>query len=462
MELVSCILKFPACITPLNAPKTWILVSTVVVLFLGIIRITRWCKHAYRDALLAYLLISTNLITISYGIDGYLIGAIGIALWYTQCTRYRKKTILDPILVTLFILCTCTPSFFEAIGVATYLGKWELRAQPFPLFLIWLKQGIELLSWEYRDFSLELHAEEPNSWQLKIKNCVDNCIYYIAFGCMYLLSKVPFCVMYAISSVLAVFLFYIVGYRRKVVHQNIKDSFPDKSKIECFEIERTYYVHMCDLFMESLKYFSISEKEMRKRMVYKNLEQARLSLKNGKTIGLYMGHYANWEWVSSLPLVVGDISQCCQLYHPLQNLIFDRLIGYTRERWGGVNIPANESIRHIIKLNKPLVIGFIADQVPLSNSIHYWTRFLHHENTPVFTGAERLMKKLDMDVYYLDVRRVKRGYYEAEFKLITTTPKECAEFQLTEDYTRMLEQTINEAPPYWLWSHNRWKRNREY
>ena len=110
---------------------------------------------------------------------------------------------------------------------------------------------------------------------------------------------------------------------------------------------------------------------------------------------------------------------------------------------------------------KPLVIGFIADQVPLWQNIHYWTRFLNHEDTPIFTGAERLMKKLDMDVYYLDVRRVKRGYYEAEFKLISSTPKECEEFYLTEQYTRMLEQSINEAPPYWLWSHKRWKRTRE-
>ena len=396
--------------------------------------------------------------------DGYLIGAVGVALWYTQCTRYRKKTVIDPILAVLFVLCCCIPSLTWIKEITPNAYIFGVKITHLPLLLIWLKQSIELLSWEYRDFSLELHAEEPNGWQLKIKRCVDNSIYYIAFGCVYALSKIPFCIMYVISTIISAFLFHIIGYRRKVVHNNIKDSFPEKSKIERFKIERLYYVHLCDLFVESIKYFSISETSMRKRLVYTNGEVMKNSLRKGKIVGLYLGHFCNWEWISSMPLLVGELGQCSQLYHPLQNMIFDRLVAYTRERWGGINIPASESIRHIIKLKqqgKLLVIGFIADQVPLTNSIHYWTNFLNHKDTPVFTGAERLMKKLDMDVYYVDVRKVKRGYYEITFKLITSTPKDCPDFQITEKYTQLLEKTIRENPPYWLWSHNRWKRTRE-
>ena len=463
IAMVSCILNFPSCIIPRNSTKSFVWIPILAVLIMGLIRVTRWCKHAYRDALLAYLLISANIITLSCGMEGYLIGAVGVAIWYTQSTRYRTKTIIDPILAILFLLCCCIPSlpWIKEITPNAYISG--VRITHLPLLLIWLKQSIELLSWEYRDFSLELHAEEPNKWQLIIKKYLDNGIYCIAFVFIYVLSKIPFCVMYVISTIISTFLFHIIGYRRKVVHNNIKDSFPEKSKIERFKIERMYYVHLCDLFIESIKYFSISETSMRKRLVYTNGEVMKDSLRRGKMVGLYLGHFCNWEWISSMPLLVGELGQCSQLYHPLQNMIFDRLVAYTRERWGGVNIPASESIRHIIKLKqqgKPLVIGFIADQVPMTNSIHYWTNFLNHKDTPVFTGAERLMKKLDMDVYYVDVHKVKRGYYEITFKLITSTPKEYPDFQITEEYTQLLEKNIREEPPYWLWSHNRWKRTR--
>jgi KDO2-lipid IV(A) lauroyltransferase len=113
------------------------------------------------------------------------------------------------------------------------------------------------------------------------------------------------------------------------------------------------------------------------------------------------------------------------------------------------------------QLGKPILIGFIADQTPVYDNIHYWTSFLNHPETPVFTGAEKIMQKFDMDVYYLDVRRIRRGHYVAEYKLITTEPKTYQEFELTEIYTKLMEHTINRAPAYWLWSHNRWKRTKE-
>lgn len=292
-----------------------------------------------------------------------------------------------------------------------------------------------------------------------------NIAYYILFAVWYAISCLPMWVLYGVSTFLSIILFYVIRYRRNVVHQNIKASYPEISSKRRWMIERHFYLHFCDLFMESIKYFSISEKNIRKRMRFKGVELLEQSAKNGKSCGVFLGHYANWEWISSMPLWIDpSVCLCTQLYHPLENPVIDRLLTYTRQRWGGVNISVYESVRQMMKYmneGKPILVGFIADQVPFWNNIHYWSNFLNHPETPIFTGPERLMKKLNMDVYYLDVQRVSRGHYIAEYKLITTTPKEHKEFEITEIYTRMLEATINRAPAYWLWSHNRWKRSKK-
>ena len=288
--------------------------------------------------------------------------------------------------------------------------------------------------------------------------------YNILFGIWYVISLLPLRVLYVFSTILSTILFYIVRYRRKIVHKNMKEAYPDISPKRLWLLERHFYVHFCDLFMESVKYISMSEKETRKRMRFIGIEQPIESCKEGYNVGLYLGHYGNWEWISSMPLWISpEIGKCTQLYHPLENKVFDNLIGYTRERFGGTNIPMQQSIRHFAKYRaegKPVLLGFIADQVPVWINIHYWTTFLNHPDTPIFTGPEKMMKKFNMHVYYLDVRRVKRGYYTAEFKLMTRNPNECEEFYLTEQYTRMLNETINSAPSFWLWSHNRWKRTK--
>lgn len=263
---------------------------------------------------------------------------------------------------------------------------------------------------------------------------------------------------------MSVLLFYVIRYRRRLVHQNIKDTFPQLSHDERRRIERRFYSHFCDILVESVMYFSISEEDMRRRMKFINAEQLHESARKGKSCGVYLGHYANWEWVSSLPLWLdGNIITSAQLYHPLENKTFDRIMGYTRSRFGAHNIPVNESLRHMVRYRKEgrqIVVGFIADQVPMWNNIHLWMPFLNHPETPVFTGSERMIRKLNMDVYYLDVRQKRRGYYEAEFKLMTDDPNSHPEFWITEQYNRLLEQTIYSAPALWLWSHNRWKRTK--
>lgn len=299
----------------------------------------------------------------------------------------------------------------------------------------------------------------------KIKDILSSIAYWLSFAVWYSLSLLPFWFHYLFSDLVFLLLFYVIRYRRKVVHQNLTASYPDKTAKEILKIERQFYQHFCDIFIESLKYISMSRKTIMHRMEFRGIDLIDESCRNGRSCGIFLGHYANWEWISSLPLWVNpEYTLCTQLYHPLENKVFDRLISYTRQRLGGRNIPVNESVRHFVtyrKAGRPIVIGFIADQVPFWNNIHYWAKFLNHPETPVFTGAERLMKKFDMDVYYLDVQRVKRGHYVAEFKLLTTTPTAVPDYDLTEQYTRMLESTINRAPAYWLWSHKRWKRTKQ-
>lgn len=295
-------------------------------------------------------------------------------------------------------------------------------------------------------------------------NIMHEIAYRILFCLWYAVSILPLRMHYITSSIIAVLLFHVIRYRRKLVHKNMRDAFPEMTERQLRKEEYRFYQHFCDIFIESLKYFSISKEEMRRRMRFIGVEQIKDSFRKGRSCGVFLGHYANWEWVSSLPLwIERDLGLCTQLYHPLENKVFDRLVGYTRQRFGGRNIPMNESLRHLIKYKKdgtPVVLGFIADQVPFWNNIHYWTNFLNHPDTPVFTGPEKLMKKLDMDVFYMDVRQVRRGYYEAEFIPITTTPNDYKDYDLTETYTHMLEETISKAPAYWLWTHNRWKRTK--
>lgn len=297
----------------------------------------------------------------------------------------------------------------------------------------------------------------------KLERIDQKVLYGILFGGWNLFSRLPFFIHYLISDVMFLLVYYVVRYRRNVVRKNLKNSFPEKSRQELRAIERKFYLHFCDIMVESVKYFSVSPTSIKRHLQFKGLDLIERSCRNGKSCAVYLGHYGNWEWVSSLQLWLNPaIGKCVQLYHPLENPVFDKLIGYSRERLGSTNIPMEQSLRHIVKYRKegiPLVIGFIADQVPLPWNIHYWSNFLN-QDTPFFTGSERLARQLDMDVYYMEIQRVSRGHYIAEFHLMTENAKACEEFALTEMYSRSLEKNIQQNPPYWLWSHNRWKRSR--
>lgn len=288
-------------------------------------------------------------------------------------------------------------------------------------------------------------------------------LYYILLGVWCLFSLLPLRIHYIISDFLFWLLYKVIGYRRRVVWKNLSASFPEKSQAEQEEIERGFYHFLCDYFVETVKMMTISKKEIKKRMVFKGIEDLDEVIESGQSIALYLGHYCNWEWVTSMPLWVTPKVQCGQIYHPLENKYFDKLLLRSRQRLDALCISMQDTLREVVRYKRegqPIMIGYISDQAPNWVNIHHWVDFLN-QDTPVFTGTERIVKKMNHAVFYVDMRRIKRGYYEAEFKLMTRAPKELEDFKLTDMYFDMLEKSIRRAPEFWLWSHNRWKRTRK-
>ena len=288
-------------------------------------------------------------------------------------------------------------------------------------------------------------------------------LYYIIVSIWYVFSLLPMSVHYVISDLLFWILYKIVGYRRDVVWKNLSESFPEKSEEELRKIERGFYHFFCDYLVETVKLMTISQAEMKRRIVFKNAELVDEIMGSGQSIALYLGHYCNWEWVSSVPLWVNPNAWCGQVYHPLENKDFDKLFLKIRERMGAHCIAMQDTLREVVKHkreNQPIIIGYISDQKPHWVNIHHWVDFLNHD-TPVLTGTERIVRKMNHAVMYLDIQRVRRGYYEAEFKLVTREPQKMKDYELTDIYFEMLEKSIRRAPEFWLWSHNRWKRTRK-
>lgn len=288
-------------------------------------------------------------------------------------------------------------------------------------------------------------------------------LYYILLGVWCLFSLLPLRIHYIISDFLFWLLYKVIGYRRRVVWKNLSASFPEKSEAELKEIERGFYHFLCDYFVETVKMMTISKKEIKRRIVYKGIKDLDEVIESGQSIALYLGHYCNWEWVTSMPLWVTPKVQCGQIYHPLENKYFDKLLLRSRERLSSLCISMQDTLREVVRYKRegqPIMIGYISDQAPNWVNIHHWVDFMN-QDTPVFTGTERIVKKMNHAVFYVDMRRIKRGYYEAEFKLMTRDPKELEDFKLTDMYFDMLEKSIRRAPEFWLWSHNRWKRTRK-
>lgn len=278
---------------------------------------------------------------------------------------------------------------------------------------------------------------------------------------MYAVSLLPMWVLYRISDVLYLLIFHVVKYRRKLVVHNLATSFPEKSKAEIAKIERDYYSWFCDYIVETIKMTSISEKEMKRRMRFEGLEMIEEVKARGCDSTCYLGHYCNWEWISS---IASNCSvQIGQIYHELENDVMNRIFLKIRGRFGSTSIKMSQTLKTLVRWKKSGICsctGYISDQVPGYHDMHCWPMFLNHD-TPVYTGPERMARILGGAVFYFDIYRPKRGYYVCKVVKMCDDIKEMKNFEPTLKYFELLEGSIRRAPAYWLWSHNRWKRTRE-
>lgn len=292
-------------------------------------------------------------------------------------------------------------------------------------------------------------------------------LYYILYIWMYLHALLPFRALYILSDLFYFLVYKVIRYRLKVVRINLKNSFPEKTNIELRAIEKEFYHHFCDYFVETLKLLHISDEEMQKRMVFENMDIVKDLMKDGNSALMFLGHYGNWEWVPSITMSFRNNEDqnilLGQIYRPLKNKAVDGLFLKLRSRFGSLGIAKNETLRVIVKLRKAkqqILIGFMADQTPSFHNIHYWSTFMNQESA-VFTGVERIAKQTGFAVVYLDMEKVKRGRYKATVKLISDKPQAAPEFYITETYIREMEKTILRNPAYWLWTHKRWKMTRK-
>ena len=287
-------------------------------------------------------------------------------------------------------------------------------------------------------------------------------MYRTLYVFVWVMAWLPLNFLYLFSNICYYLIYYLFKYRKKVVRENIRLAFPEKSLTERMEIEKKFYRFFCDVFIETISLMHISKKEMRQRMQFVNVGEVIEQYEKGKSCMLMTAHYGNWEWCSTVSIWLPEGKPLYGIYKKLSVRSFDHLMCVLRMRFTGKVVEQNELTRKMLQLRtqKQLAMfGMISDQTPLPNNSHLWVDFLH-QDTITIVGTEVLAKKFDYPVYYAKLTRLRRGYYTCEFIPIALSPKETEDGMITSTYMSMLEQTINDNPAYWLWTHKRWKYNR--
>lgn len=270
----------------------------------------------------------------------------------------------------------------------------------------------------------------------------------------------PFFMLYGVSNFLAFMLNHVIGYRKKVIMENLRNSFPEKTEKEINKIRIEFNKSFADQMAETLKLFTISKKELDKRFVYENPEELSKYIKEGRSVVIAGGHYGNWEYPSGFPFKLPGFNQYNIIYAELTNKFFDQKIIDTRERFGCHMISMKNTFREILALpDTGQFYGFIFDQSPHKGLVRYDLEFLN-QVTPVHLGTEQVAVKKDAVVVYIDIARTKRGYYSAKLEVITDKPKETQKYKITNLLFQRLEKAIKKEPSLWLWSHKRWKYKR--
>jgi len=285
-------------------------------------------------------------------------------------------------------------------------------------------------------------------------------VFYIFYGINWLVTLLPLRILYVFSDLLYLILYYFPSYRRKVVSTNLKNAFPEKTESELKSIEKKFYKHLADLFIETLKLTHMSKDQLMRRCIVSNPEILDKLYEEKRDAISVLGHYNNWEWLSIIQAYTKY--KFISSYKPLQNNFFDRFINKLRTQYGATLVSMSFIIREIInsrKNNINTLSVFIADQTPIKSEIKYWTTFLN-QDTPVYLGAEKVSSRYDMAVVFFNFKKIKRGYYNLEIELLFDHTAGLPEYLITEAHVKRLEEVIREKPEYWIWSHRRWKHKK--
>ncbi len=285
-------------------------------------------------------------------------------------------------------------------------------------------------------------------------------IYIFLYPILWCISKLPFRLLYVLSDGLYILTYYIIGYRKKIVRENLALTLPNLSDKERLIIEKKSYQNMCDVFLEMIKTLTISKTEMERRYKFKNIEVYDYLEKKGKSIALLCAHYASYEWAISINSKISFEGYA--VYKKINNRYFDKLVRDIRSKFKATLITTKDTIPEMgnnYRNNKLSLYGLISDQSPKLGSFFHWNKFMGIE-VPIHTGGEMLAKKYDMNVLFLRTKKLGRGFYEAELEVLSENAKEEPNYVITDRFLKLVEQQIYEQPEYYLWTHKRWKHRK--
>lgn len=284
--------------------------------------------------------------------------------------------------------------------------------------------------------------------------------FYFLLPFLYLISVLPFPIFYLFSDFVFLIVYCVLGYRKKVVLQNLRKSFPEKSEKEISKLCRKFFRYFCDMSLEILKTLTISRKSMLERckMNESSLHLFQKYYEEKKSCIVVMGHLGNWEWSGNTFSIICK-QQLYTIYHPLENKYFNKFSVAMRTRFGTKLIDMKNTFRDMVKMKNEInVTAFIADQTPHPDNA-YWTIFLN-QDTPVFKGTEVIAKKMNYPIVFTTVKKINRGHYEIFSELLCENPALTYDGEISEMHTKKLEEEIRKNPETWLWSHRRWKHKR--
>jgi len=267
----------------------------------------------------------------------------------------------------------------------------------------------------------------------------------------------PFSIFYRFSDFICFFVYRVFGYRKKTVRKNLQLTLPHLSDEERLVIEKKFFTHMCDLFLEMIKTMTISDNEINRRFILTNIDIIQEYEAKGKSVVLICAHYASWEWLINIAKKINFRS--IGIYKKIGNKYFDKLIRDIRLRLDAELVETKKAVElmeYNAANNIKAFYGFASDQSPQLTKAKYWDDFMGLE-VPVYTGAEMLAKKLDMNILFIKVKKVKRGFYEATLIPLVENPRDYPDYEITSLFLQEVEKQILEAPEYYFWTHKRWK-----